>query len=288
MTLVFYSWQKRPYDSMGKAPYNHFSPNLEQVAIWTRANYGAKGGSGYVVRATKDSNPDNDDTPSSHGFGSAWDGTITNDARRAQFITFLLSEVTAVLRWDATQSKWVPCQPYQIRVYDLFGIQAIHDYVGCRIWRVGRTTSKNPNDWWKHQTPDKAGMGQPWAKWLHIETTPDRWEDRTPIAARLTGVGLPTSSPAPSPSVPGTNTTSNWMEDAVRQLTVIRLGVRDTDFDSDVRRCQGLLCAAGHTVVIDGEAGNGTIQAVRDFQTEKKLVVDGICGNQTWRALLGV
>lgn len=282
--LVFYSWQKRPYDSMGKAPYNHFSRNLEQVAIWTRANFGATGGSGYVVRATKDSNPNNDNVPSSHGFGSAWDGTIRDDAKRAQFIAFLLSEVTAVVKWDGT--KWVPSAPYKIRVYDLFGVQAIHDYVGCRIWRVGRTTSTNPNDWWKHQTPDAAGMGQPWAKWLHLETTPDRWEDATPIAARLTGVGLPSSSPAPSPSVPGT--TSTWMEDAVRQLTVVRKGVNDTDFDSDVKRCQALLCAAGFTCAIDGNAGSGTEAQIIAFQKAKSLAVDGVCGQQTWRALLGV
>lgn len=285
MSLVFYSWQSRPFASMGVAPYNHFSPNLALVAGFAREKFGATGGSGYVVRATKNSSANASTTPSSHGFGSAWDGTIRDDAQRARLISFMLSEVTAVVKRDMT-GKWVPCAPYKTRIYDLFGIQAIHDYAGCRIWRVGRTTSANPNDWWKHQTPDRAGMGQSWAKWLHIETTPDRWEDTTPIAARLTGIGLPTSSPAPSPSVPGT--TSTWMEDAVRQLTVVRNGTKDTDFDSDVRRCQALLCASGFTTAIDGAAGSATTQAIIDFQKSKSLTADGICGPQTWRALLGV
>lgn len=284
--LVFYSWQKRPYSSMGKAPYNHFSRNLEQVAIWTRANFSATGGSGYVVRTTKDSNPNNNDTPSSHGFGSAWDGTIKDDAKRAQYIAFLLSEVTVSIQWDQIANKWMPCPQHAIRVYDLFGIQAIHDYSGCRIWRVGRTASTNPNDWWKHQTPDKAGMGQPWAKWLHIETPPDRWEDATPIAARLTGVGLTFSSPGTPSMDPGTSPTLT--EDDMRKLTTIRQGLIDADFDSDVKRCQALLCAAGFTTPIDGNAGPATAKAIRDFQTSKGLTIDGVCGQHTWRALLGV
>jgi peptidoglycan hydrolase-like protein with peptidoglycan-binding domain len=35
----------------------------------------------------------------------------------------------------------------------------------------------------------------------------------------------------------------------------------------------------------DGDFGNGTYQAVAAFQTDRGLMVDGICGNQTWSEL---
>jgi hypothetical protein len=38
---------------------------------------------------------------------------------------------------------------------------------------------------------------------------------------------------------------------------------------------------------IDGDFGGGTESAVRAFQTERRLVVDGAVGPDTWRALLG-
>lgn len=38
----------------------------------------------------------------------------------------------------------------------------------------------------------------------------------------------------------------------------------------------------------DGEFGNGTYASVRSFQNDRGLDVDGICGSQTWAALLGM
>lgn len=55
---------------------------------------------------------------------------------------------------------------------------------------------------------------------------------------------------------------------------------------SDVRRLQRALTAALRaTVVIDGDFGPQTDQAVRDYQTATGLIVDGIVGDQTWGAL---
>ena len=47
-----------------------------------------------------------------------------------------------------------------------------------------------------------------------------------------------------------------------------------------VKKLQQLL---NHTV--DGNFGPKTDKAVRDFQAKNKLTVDGIVGNNTWKAL---
>jgi lysozyme family protein len=49
---------------------------------------------------------------------------------------------------------------------------------------------------------------------------------------------------------------------------------------------QYLLRARGHSVAVDGIFGPQTDAAVRAFQTEKRLQVDGIVGQHTWAALI--
>jgi peptidoglycan hydrolase-like protein with peptidoglycan-binding domain len=53
-----------------------------------------------------------------------------------------------------------------------------------------------------------------------------------------------------------------------------------------VRTLQDLLRARGHTVTVDGDFGPRTDAAVRDFQREKHLTVDGVVGPDTWSALV--
>lgn len=96
-------------------------------------------------------------SPSTHSFGAAMD------------IDFGAADAV-------TQSHMIG---YLIGWSEEWGIQAVHDYLGSRIWRAGRTT--NPAEactlWWRAQRRDSNGMGQTWAHWLHVEVHPERWWD---------------------------------------------------------------------------------------------------------------
>ena len=90
--------------------------------------------------------------------------------------------------------------------------------------------------------------------------------------------GTPPAPPVPSP-VPA------WQEQAMKALPLVTEGDKDTQA---VRTVQGLLCARGHAVAVDGDFGGLTLRALRDFQAARGLAVDGIAGPATWVALLGV
>jgi lysozyme family protein len=62
--------------------------------------------------------------------------------------------------------------------------------------------------------------------------------------------------------------------------------VRRGDKAHPVPSLQYLLRARGHIVTVDGDFGPKTEAAVRAYQKEKNLAVDGIVGPQTWRALI--
>jgi len=63
--------------------------------------------------------------------------------------------------------------------------------------------------------------------------------------------------------------------------------LRKGDKGTYVKELQGSLNSqlAGCNLVVDGDFGNLTDQAVRNFQKTRALDVDGICGPQTWGAL---
>jgi peptidoglycan hydrolase-like protein with peptidoglycan-binding domain len=69
-------------------------------------------------------------------------------------------------------------------------------------------------------------------------------------------------------------TVSPWPE--------IRQGAKE----HPVPTLQYLLRARGHTVTVDGTFGSQTDAAVRSFQQQKGLAVDGIVGPQTWGKLI--
>jgi peptidoglycan hydrolase-like protein with peptidoglycan-binding domain len=71
------------------------------------------------------------------------------------------------------------------------------------------------------------------------------------------------------------------MKSTLFQWPVVRRGARN----HPVRTLQYLLRARGERVDINGVFGAGTETAVRAFQARERLVVDGVVGPLTWRAL---
>jgi hypothetical protein len=62
---------------------------------------------------------------------------------------------------------------------------------------------------------------------------------------------------------------------------VLREGVTGTA----VVKAQGLLNKHGHRLTADGVFGALTLMVTREFQLKSKLVVDGVIGSNTWKAL---
>ena len=57
---------------------------------------------------------------------------------------------------------------------------------------------------------------------------------------------------------------------------------------AEVTECQTMLVRLGYNIGscgIDGDYGRATEAAVKDFQQDHRLVVDGVCGPMTWDAL---
>lgn len=64
-------------------------------------------------------------------------------------------------------------------------------------------------------------------------------------------------------------------------MTTLCLG----DNGAEVRKLQTALNRAGATLTVDGKYGTKTEQAVRNFQEDYGLTVDGVCGPATWDGL---
>ena len=72
---------------------------------------------------------------------------------------------------------------------------------------------------------------------------------------------------------------------------IVLPAIRYGDTGATVRAMQILLMGYGCKLPrygVDGEYGNETRTALRKYQLAKGLTVDGICGEATWKSLLGV
>jgi peptidoglycan hydrolase-like protein with peptidoglycan-binding domain len=61
--------------------------------------------------------------------------------------------------------------------------------------------------------------------------------------------------------------------------------VKKGDKGDGVKQIQTALKAAGYKVSVDGDFGNQTDAAVRQFQKKNNLTVDGVVGKVTWGKL---
>lgn len=144
--MTYYNWQKP-----SKADYVKFrkeSPNLVQLCEHLIKLYGGSKIGIYNRRPVRGG-----DAPSSHSFGAALDWRYTRRDLAASAIKDL------------------------VKNHEKYGVQVIVDYIGCRQWIAGSG--------WRDMTPSKAtGVGQAWAKWLHVETTKSDWGNKKDVSSR--------------------------------------------------------------------------------------------------------
>jgi hypothetical protein len=72
-----------------------------------------------------------------------------------------------------------------------------------------------------------------------------------------------------------------------RTWPTLVITIRRGDSGAAVRAVQVQLVKWGYELAVDGVFGPGTEAAVRDAQLQNRLVVDGVVGSSTWRALTG-
>ena len=95
----------------------------------------------------------------------------------------------------------------------------------------------------------------------------------------LTGVAVPTAhaqSPGQLYGAVSAQTGYAW--------PVVQRGEKN----ENVRALQMLLRARGSKLRADGRFGDATLRAVKGFQSQKRIKVDGVVGTQTWEKLVPV
>lgn len=131
--------------------------------------------------------------------------------------------------------------------------------------------------WPSDTAPDSVA---PWDRWTLWQWGTEDGTDRDAYNGTADGLAAWLgSAAAPAP------TGSNWTEKLVNSLPQVTTGSADA---TAVRTVQALCGARGHAVPVDGSFGALTLAAVRDVQTAAHIGIDGICGQETWGALLGV
>jgi len=147
--------------------------------------------------------------------------------------------------------------PFLVENAEALSIQRVHDYWSRRYWQVGRG--------WINRPP--GGKNDH----LHIETNSDGWNDGRPVEERISGA----PKPAPKP--------------ALQERPTLRIGDNGAavqEMQTILRKLKYKNSTGKRLIVVDGSFGAATDKALRKFQQDRRLEVDGICGRKTWGALL--
>lgn len=108
--------------------------------------------------------------------------------------------------------------------------------------------------------------------------------DDTVIEAKGTKWGVVTSKPDHWDEW-GELTAVDYSDYPEEVIPMIHPTLRKGDRGDEVKDLQTLLNKCGYILDVDGAFGSKTEEAVKDFQRQNGLTVDGIVGPKTWEAL---
>lgn len=155
--------------------------------------------------------------------------------------------------------------PWLQEHHETLGIQRIHDYWAKRYWQVGKG--------WVNRPP--GGRNDH----IHLEVNNETWHWDTDIDGRLTD-GPPAKQPvkivADAPEYPGASTRRG--SSAKARVRLIQQALADKGYKNST---------GTKPLVVDGDFGPATENAVKEFQNDAGEYVDGIVGPKTWAALFG-
>jgi hypothetical protein len=223
----FTDWQKKRTSDLAKFPRS--APALTSLRDYLVPTFGGADNGIYGVRKIRGSSR----SRSSHSFGAAMDYSYRGLSREVadRVIEFLINNSEEL------------------------GVQAIHDYMACRIWRANRSGDKNGG--WQKQRKNNEGMGQTWGDWLHIEVSERKWSDGRSVLEKL-----------------GSDT-----------RRVLRRG----DSGDDVLWVQHTLRnKANQNITTDGKFGTQTEMAVRNVQaflSGGKGPITGVVDSEFWKII---
>ena len=240
----FYNWQTSGLNPK-KAPWNTCSPALVSLEAYLQEKWGGKNVGCHNDRDIRDGG-----AISSHAYGAALDWRYENPGIGRKK---MLDEVI----------------PFLIENSAELGVQAIHDYVGCRIWRCNRADDANGG--WKEQ-PRVGQMGQSWALWIHIEVNRKAWKDGRSVDEKIGGV-------QPQPWPPFDPAKGQF---GLYPLNPNKATIRLNAQGDLVKYLQGVLLKNRYRIAVDGGFGPQTRDRVIRFQRANRLLPDGVVGPKTW------
>lgn len=234
--------------------FERVSPNTRALADYLVATFGGQIVGGHNERTIAGSSK-----KSAHAYGAASDWRYEPN--------WLTNTTATTVNRQAVLDLILP---WVIEYGQELGIQAIHDYVGDRIWRPGRG--------WKKQNGAGAQMGESWARWIHFETTQEDFLNGMAIDRR----GIPLinpngQAPAPTPDV-GYNPNT--------PLPTQRLGSTGewAFWLIEVLKFWGWYPAQHRGDRNDSKIGSRSVEGIKTMQRALGVAADGVYGPKSARA----